>query len=104
LAGVFRLGTGHRPRENRPFDIGTGDGQTDVEIRGAIDLLIRKRLLTTLAGTYTQQLGSIGFDRLPYSPELVIPLDDPVSGSLRPGNMAALRVNPRLLLTPALMV
>ena len=50
LGGVVRLGTGHRPRENRPFDIGTGDGQTDVEVRGAIDLLVRDRLLTTVAG------------------------------------------------------
>jgi hypothetical protein len=104
LSGVVRLGTGHRARESRPFDIGTGDGQTDVEVRGAIDLLVRERLLTTVAATYTQQLGSLAFDRLPYSPELIFALDDPISGSIKPGNMAAVRVNPRFLLTRALMV
>jgi hypothetical protein len=102
--GVVRLGTGHRARENRPFDIGTGDGQTDLEVRGAVDLLVRDRVLTTVAGTYTQQLGSVAFQRLPSSPEFIFALDDPVSGTIKPGNMAALRVNPRLLLTRGLMV
>jgi len=102
--GVVRLGTGHRARENRPFDIGTGDGQTDIEVRGAIDFLLRERFLTTVAGTYTQQLGSLSYDRLPSAPDFIFALDDPVSGTIKPGNMAALRVNPRFLLTRGLMV
>src|SRR5258708_7249427 len=104
LAGAVRLGTGHRAREERPFDIGTGDGHTDVEMRGAIDCLVRDRLLTTIAGTYTRPLGSLTFRRLPYSPGTFFVLDAPVSGSIKPGNVAALRVNPRLLVTRGPMV
>ncbi len=104
FAGVVRLGTGHRARGNRPFDIGTGDGQTDLEVRGAIDLLVRDRLLTTVAGTYTQQLGSLAFERLPSSPDLITALDIPVAGQIKLGSMAAIRVNPRLLVTRGLMV
>ena len=103
LAGVVRLGTGHRAREQRPFDIGTGDGQPDVEVRGAIDVLLRDRFLTTVAGTYTQQIGSITFHRLPYPPGFTLALDAPVAGSIKPGNMAALRLNPRFLITRGLM-
>lgn len=104
FAAVVRLGTGHRARQNRPLDIGTGDGQTDVEVRGAVDMLFRDRLLTTIAGTYTQQLGTLDYDRLPSSPDFIFSFDVPVAGSIKPGNMAALRVNPRYLVTRGLMV
>jgi hypothetical protein len=99
-----RLGTGQVARVNRPFDIGTGDGQTDIELRGAMDMLYRSRLLTTLAATYTQQLGSVKYSRLPYSPDFVLILDSPVPGSIKPGNMATFSMNPRWLITPGLMV
>jgi hypothetical protein len=102
--GVIRLGTGHRARENQPFDIGTGDGQTDLEMRGAVDLLFHTRVLTTVAATYTQQLGSVPYRRLPASPGRIFALDTSVAGTIKPGNMAALRVNPRFLLTRGLMV
>src|SRR5207253_1663741 len=78
LAGVIRLGTGHRPRQGRPFDVGTGDGQTDLEVRGAVDMLFRDRLLTTFAGTYTQQFGSLSYERLPHAPDLAFILDEPI--------------------------
>ena len=104
VAGVVRLGTGRPARQNRPLDIGTGDGQTDVEVRGAIDMMLGNRLLTTVAGTYTQQLGSVKYDRLPYPPGLFFGLLDPEKGSIKPGNMAAVRVNPRFLVTRGLMI
>jgi hypothetical protein len=103
-AGVVRLGTGHRGRDNRPYDVPTGDGQMDLEARGAMDVLVGSRLLTTVAGTYTVQTGSVATTRLLASPGNVFSLDFPVEGTTKYGNMASLRVNPRFLLTPALMV
>lgn len=102
--GIVRLGTGHPARANRPFDMPTGDGQMDFEARGALDMFIGTRLLTTIAGTVTIQTGSIETTRLPYAPGSVFGLDYPVSGSIKPGNMASVRLNPRYLITPALMV
>lgn len=103
-AGVVRLGTGKPARANRPFDVPTGDGQTDLEARGALDVLVGSRLLATLAATYTLQMGSVETTRLPYAPGSVLALDFPVSGSIKPGNMMSARLNPRFLFTPALQV
>ena len=102
-SGVVRLGTGHPARPNRPYDVPTGDGQTDYEIRGAIDALIG-RSVTTVAGTYTLQTGSVATSRLPNVPGAVFGLDFPVEGSIKYGNMASLRINPRYMITSALMV
>jgi hypothetical protein len=100
-AGVLRLGTGHTPRPSRPFDIGTGDGQTDVEARAALDAQTG-RLLTTLAATYTLQLGSVPTVRLRTTPGTFFDLDLPVAGSVKLGNMMSARLNPRYMITPAL--
>lgn len=104
VAGVVRLGTGHPARPGQPFDVATGDGQMDLEVRGALDALVGRRLLTTAAATYTQQLGSVETARLPYSPDFLYVLTYPTPGSLKLGNMAAVRVNPRFMITDALMV
>jgi hypothetical protein len=102
-AGVVRLGTGHPARSNRPYDVATGDGQTDIEVRSALDMLWGSRLLTTIAGTFTVQTGSVETTRLPSAPGAVFGLGLPVEGTIEYGNMASIRVNPRYLLTPALM-
>lgn len=104
LMGVVRLGTGHPARANRPFEVPTGDGQTDLELRGAVDAMIGRRWLTTAAGTVTMQLGSVSTERLPYPPDLIFALDYPVAGSVALGPMASAMVNPRFLITPALMI
>jgi hypothetical protein len=102
-AGVVRLGTGHPARGNRPYDVATGDGQTDIELRSALDMLWGSRLLTTIAGTITVQTGSVETTRLPSVPGSVFGLDLPVAGTIKYGNMASIRLNPRYLLTPGLM-
>lgn len=102
-AGVVRLGTGHQARANRPYDVPTGDGQTDIEARGAVDAMIG-RLLTTVAASYTVQTGSVETTRLPGATGALSLLQYPVAGTTKPGNMAAVRVNPRFMITPALMV
>jgi hypothetical protein len=102
-AGVVRLGTGHPARANRPYDVATGDGQMDFEVRGAMDALVG-RFLTTVAGTFTVQTGSVETTRLPNVPGAVFGLDFPVAGSIKYGNMASARINPRFLITNSLMV
>ena len=102
-AGVVRLGTGHPARANRPYDVPTGDGQTDLEGRVAIDAMYG-RLLTTLAGTYTLQTGSVETTRLPVPPGSFYSLDAPAAGSIKLGNMVSARLNPRFLVTPGLAV
>lgn len=102
-AGVVRLGTGHPARPNRPYDVPTGDGQMDIEARGAVDAMIG-RLLTTVAASYTVQTGSVETTRLPGAPGSLSLLQYPVAGATKLGNMAAVRVNPRFMITPALMV
>lgn len=100
-AGVVRLGTGHTPRPSRPFDIGTGDGQTDIEARAAVDAQTG-RLLTTIAATYTVQMGSVSTARLRSTPGTFFDLNAPVPGAVKLGNMMSVRLNPRYLITPAL--
>lgn len=102
-AGVVRLGTGHPARPNRPYDVPTGDGQMDIEARGAVDAMIG-RLLTTVAASYTVQTGSVESARLPGPPGTLSLLQYPIAGTTKLGNMAAVRVNPRFMITPALMV
>lgn len=103
VAGVVRLGTGHAARANRPFDVPTGDGQMDFEGRAAVDAMVG-RLLTTVAATYTAQTGTVPTTRLPAAPGSFFSLDFPVAGSVKLGNMMSARVNPRFMITPALMV
>jgi hypothetical protein len=103
-AGVVRLGTGHPARANHPFDVPTGDGQMDLEVRGAMDALVGSHLLTTIAGTFTLQTGSVATTRLPNTPGATFGLDFPVDGSVKYGNMASVSLNPRYMLTPALIV
>ena len=104
LGGVVRLGTGHPPRGGRPLDVGTGDGQTDLELRTAVDLSIGSRMLTTVAGTYTLPLGSVNYEHLPQAAGTFFLFDVPLPGSLAPGAMASGRINSRFLITRAVSI
>jgi len=104
VAGVLRLGTGHPPRGGRPLEVGTGDGQTDIEARAAMDIALGRRLLTTVAGTVTIPVTSAHYDRLPGPPLSGFVFTGPTPGSLKPGTMAAVRINPRLFLSRAVSI
>jgi hypothetical protein len=56
LVGGARLGTGEPPDADRPFDPGTGDGQTDLIGAAHMDLLFGGRFWMTLTGRYVQQM------------------------------------------------
>jgi hypothetical protein len=54
--GLVRFPTGSRARNDRLLAIGTGDGQTDIELRGVVDLGTGN-LGLRLEGGYTRQLA-----------------------------------------------
>jgi len=55
--GLVRFPTGRRARNDRLLAIGTGDGQTDIEIRGVMDLGAGN-FGVRLEGGYTRQLAA----------------------------------------------
>ena len=54
---IVRLGTGRPDSPDHLADIGTGQGQTDVELRSQWDLLIGRRFWATVGGRYGWQLA-----------------------------------------------
>jgi hypothetical protein len=56
VGGLARLGTGQIERPDDIFDIGTGDGQTDLEGNAAVDLVFGRRFWASVVGRYGAQL------------------------------------------------
>ena len=56
VEGLVRFPTGNRARTDRLFALGTGDGQTDVEVRGTVDVG-GGNLGVRLEGGYNRQLA-----------------------------------------------
>lgn len=91
--GLVRFPTGARPRNDRVLAIGTGDGQTDVELRAVVDLG-GGDLGVRLEGGYNRQLaGDVA--------ELVAPPSQPFAPQsllatvrLDPGDVTTLAVRP----------
>lgn len=91
--GLVRFPTGNRARNDRLLAVGTGDGQTDVEVRGTVDLGAGTLGLRLEAG-YNRQLAG---DVL----EAVAPPSQPFAGSdlvtsvrLDPGDVTTFAVRP----------
>jgi hypothetical protein len=55
VSGLVRFPTGRRARTDRPLDIGTGDGQTDIQVDVVTDIGAGP-LGARLSGTYVRQL------------------------------------------------
>lgn len=55
VAAIVRLGTGKADAPSDYFDVGTGDGQTDVEIRSQNDFIFGRRFWTSVVGRYGWQ-------------------------------------------------
>ncbi len=103
VSGLVRFPTGVREQSDRPLDIGTGDGQTDIQVDLVTDIGAGA-FGARLAGTYVRQLPSSVVAR-------VAPPSQPFVGSDRlalvrrnPGDIIALDVRPfyRLARTLAL--
>lgn len=102
--GLARFPTGRRARTDRLLSIGTGDGQTDVEIRGVADLGTGN-LGVRLEGGYNRQLAAdvvaaVAPPSQPFAPRSLV-----TTVRLDPGDVTTFAVRPfyRLARTFALI-
>ena len=65
VGGLVRLGTGQAERPDDIFDVGTGDGQTDIEANGTADLIVGKRFWASVSGRYGVQMSDEKPFRIP---------------------------------------
>jgi hypothetical protein len=65
IAGIVRLGTGRKDSPDDFADIGTGDGQSDIEARAFLDVLATQRWWASIVVRYGVQLADRVTVRLP---------------------------------------
>lgn len=104
VQGIVRLPTGRPPNAAFPFDPGTGEGQMDLEGRGALDLRAGAHVAATLAGLYSYQLTSAHLSRAPMPGGAIFPLEAPYEADWKPGNLWQAEVTPRILPTEFLAI
>jgi hypothetical protein len=95
VVGVLRLPTGRPPSGTVPYEIGTGTGQTSADAGAIFDVRMARRFMATLAGQYTAYFTSANVARMPNSDYALFPLDLPVAGTWREGNVIQLEATPR---------
>ncbi len=100
VGALVRLGTGKVDDPDTFVDLGSGDGQTDVELQMFNDILLGRRLGARLDVKYGIQLKGERARRVA-APDQVLPgLVFRDSLEWTPGNYFDLRMSPRLMLTP----
>jgi hypothetical protein len=98
VGGLVRFGTGQRDTPDDLADVGTGDGQTDVEVSGATDLVLNRRLWASVVGRYGMQLAdepTLRIPDVPRDPFLEASRQQRVSRDL--GDYFELEVTPRFV-------
>lgn len=96
VGALVRLGTGETDLSSHAFDLGTGDGQTDVEVRAAADVLAGGRFWTSVVARYGVQLEDELVRRVPSSAEqLFVPAANARMVRRDLGDYLALEVSPR---------
>jgi hypothetical protein len=83
LSGLARLPTGRREREDHPLDIGTGEGQTDVQVDLVTDLGAGP-IGARLTGSYVRQLPA----------NILVRVTAPSQPLVGPSRLALVRWNP----------
>jgi hypothetical protein len=103
VAALVRFPTGRREQNDRPLDIGTGEGQTDIQVDVVVDLGAG-RFGARLGGTYMRQLASDVVVRVTRPSQPFVGLDRLASVRRDPGDVVALEARPfyRLARTLAL--
>jgi hypothetical protein len=103
VSALVRFPTGQREQNDHPLDIGTGDGQTDVQIEATADLGAGP-LGARLSGTYVRQLAADVLVRVTSPGQPFAGPDRLASVRWDPGDVLALEVRPfyRLARTLAL--
>jgi hypothetical protein len=102
VSALVRLPTGVRDHSDRPLDIGTGDGQTDVQVDLTTDIGAGA-FGARVTGTYVRQLPS-DFQERVAAPGMIVGRDRLAFVRRDPGDIVALNVLPfvRLARTLAL--
>jgi hypothetical protein len=99
LDALWRFATGTPPQAQHLFDVGTGDGQSDLELRGTLDVGLGSRLWLSLYAGYNIQMKA-EVERLVTSREL--PIQQGAYTALvnwDPGDVLTLAAMPRLNFT-----
>jgi hypothetical protein len=73
IGGAYRFATGQEDNPDDLFDIPTGDGQADVELRTAFDMRMVQRVVLSVRGRYTIQLPDDVLARIPSGPADIFP-------------------------------
>ena len=68
VGGLVRLGTAQVDRPDDLADIGTGDGQTDIEVSGIADVVLTRRFWASAVARYGRQLEDEKILRIPDVP------------------------------------
>jgi hypothetical protein len=69
VTGVVRLPTGQQDSPDNFVDVPTGNGQTDIELRAAADILIGRHFWNSFIARYAFQLADDQFMRISDAPE-----------------------------------
>ena len=69
IAAAVRLGTGTIDAPENYLDVGTGDGQTDIEFRSFTDIVHSRRFFSSIVAKYTMQLPDQQLRRITDTPE-----------------------------------
>ena len=69
VSGAVRFGTGNIDSPADYLDVGTGSGQTDVEVRSFTDIVHNRRFFTSIVARYTVQLPDEQALRITDTPE-----------------------------------
>lgn len=93
VEGLVRFPTGERARSDRIMALGTGDGQTDVEVRGTVDLGSGPWGARLEAG-YNRQLEADFADRVASPDEPLAGVDRLANVRRDPGDVVRLAVRP----------
>lgn len=103
VSGLVRFPTGVREQSDRPLDIGTGDGQTDIQVDIVTDIGAGA-FGARLAGTYVRQLSSNVVARVAPPSQPFVGADRLALVRRNPGDIIAIDVRPfyRLARTLAL--
>ena len=96
VGGVFRLGTGTLPSPADFTAIGTGDHQSDIQVRSYTDLLYGRHFWVSIVAGFTSQAADHITQRIPDSPSQVILASYRAESVQRQlGSIVDIQINPR---------
>jgi hypothetical protein len=103
LSALVRLPTGQRERSDTPLDIGTGDGQTDIQVDLVTDLGAGA-FGARLGGSYVRQLATDVQARVAPPSQPFVGLDRLTFVRRDPGDIIAINVHPFFRLARTLAI